>query len=254
MNAFIRAYRAITFHTFKEGIRERTLYNLFFVTLLMLGAGYLAALLVFGHQERVLLHFGLMVNSLSIFAVATSAGVRSLRAELEQRTAYLILARPIARSVFYFGKWSGIVLFLSLNLFLLMVILTGALYYIGGHVTFAFVQATILTLVESSMVAALALVLSLLFRPGISAMITFSYLFLSHNHEQLEYLKQKGAGGILPVLMQITPDAQAWLMDTRVYYEQPLEVGDLLLRSGYGLGWALVFVFLGNALFYRKNL
>jgi len=216
MSAMIRAFRAIAIYAFKEGIRERTLYNLFFVTLFLLGAGYLAALLVFGHQERVLLHFGLMVNSLSIFAVAASAGVRTLRSELEQRTAYLILARPLSRTVFYFGKWSGVVLFLSLNLALLALILTGALYYIGGHVTLAFFQAVVLTLAEASMVAALALFLSLFFRPGISTMITLSYLFLSHNHEQLEYLRQKGAGGLLPLFMQLTPDAQAWLMDTRV--------------------------------------
>jgi hypothetical protein len=254
MRSSIRAFRAIALHAFKEGIRERTLYNLFFVTLLMLGAGYLAALLVFGHQERVLLHFGLMVNSLSIFAVAASAGVRTLRAELEQRTAYLILARPVSRSVFYIGKWAGLVVFLSLNLSLLMLILTGALYYIGGHITFTFFQAAVLMLAEASMVAALALALSLVFRPGISAMMTFSYLFLSHNHEQLEYLRQKGAGGLLPIFLEATPDAQAWLMDTRVYYEQPLQFGEWMLRAGYGLGWALVFLFLGNAFFYRKNL
>jgi ABC-type transport system involved in multi-copper enzyme maturation permease subunit len=254
MRRLVRAFGAITIQAFKEGIRERTLYNLFFVTLFLLGIGYLAALLVYGHQERVLLHLGIFVNSLSIYGVAVSAGVRSLRTELDSRTAYLPLSRPVPRSLFYFGKWSGIILFLVLNLFLLEGILAMGVIYIGGAVTLAFWQAALLTLVESALLAALSLFLSLFFRPGVSAMMAFTYGFLAHNHEQLRFLKQKGEGGLFSFLMQVTPDAQAWLMDTRIYYEQPLKFGEWALRSGYGLGWTMMFLLLGNAVFYRKNL
>ena len=112
----------------------------------------------------------------------------------------------------------------------------------------------ILILTESAMVTAFALFLSLFFRPGITSMITLTFLFLSHNHEQLRFLGQKGAGGVFSWIMQITPDAQVWLMDTRIYYEQPLTLSELCLRVAYGVGWAMVFVLMGNAFFYRKNL
>lgn len=254
MSLRIRAFRAVAVQTFKEGIRERTLYNLFFVTMLLLGAGYLAALLVYGHQERVLLHLGIFVNSLSIYGVAASAGGKSIRTEVESRTAYLPLVRPVSRSLYYFGKWSGIVLFLALNLFLLQGILALGVKFIGGRATLAFWQAAVLTLSESAMIAAFSLFLSLFFRAGISMMTALAFLFLSHNHEQLRYLGQKGESPLFSFLLQLTPDAQAWLMDTRVYYEQPLDLREWLVRIGYGLGWALVFLLLGNAVFYRKNL
>jgi ABC-type transport system involved in multi-copper enzyme maturation permease subunit len=260
MNRTIRAFRAVAIEAFLEGIRARTLYNVFFVSLFFLGVGYLAALLVYGHQDRVLLHFGLLVNAFSVFTVSAGAGARTIHSEIDQRTTGPVLARPISRSSYYFGKWAGILAFSTLNLALLYGLLALGLHGAGGSFSSAFVRAFLqsfgLTLAESAVVSSFALFLSLFFRPGITVLITLSYFFLAHNHGQLALIATEGGeGGVLiPVLMRMTPDAGAWLMDTRVYYQQPLETLDWLLRAGYGTGWALVFAFFGNAVFYRKNL
>jgi ABC-type transport system involved in multi-copper enzyme maturation permease subunit len=259
MNRTIRAFRAVAIETFLEGIRARTLYNVFFVSLFFLGVGYLAALLVYGHQDRVLLHFGLLVNAFSVFIVAAGAGSRSIHAEIDQRTAGPVLARPVSRSAYYLGKWAGILGFSTLNLALLYGVLALGLREAGGAFTPAFLRAFLqsfgLVLAESAVVSALALFLSLFFRPAITILIVLSYFFLAHNHGQLALIATEGGGsGILPLLMRMTPDAGAWLMDARVYYQQPLEALDWGLRVGYGIGWALVFAFFGNAVFYRKNL
>ncbi len=259
MNRTLRAFRAVAFESFLEGIRARTLYNVFFASLFLLGVGYLAALLVYGHQERVLLHFGLLVNALSVFVVAAGAGARSIHAEIEQRTAGPVLARPVSRSAYFFGKWAGILAFSALNLALLYGILAIGVREAGVSFSapffLAFLQSFGLILAESAVVSALALFCSLFFRPGITVLIALSFFFIAHNHPQLALIaKEGGGGGILPLLMRVTPDGGAWLMDLRVYYQQPLEAFDWMLRVGYGLGWALLFALAGNAVFYRKNL
>ena len=55
-------------------------------------------------------------------------------------------------------------------------------------------------------------------------------------------------------IKQLTPNAQVLLMDTRVYYDITLSGFEMFQRMGYGLAWALLFMLIGNAVFYRKNL
>ncbi len=256
MKAQFGFFRAIGWQTIRDLLREKLLYNIFFVSLFLMFFGYLAAFLVYGRQDRVVLHFGMFVNALSVLGVAVSTGARVVRQEVEQRTAYLLLSRPVSRVSYYFGKWAGILGFLFLNLTLLTLVLWGALALTGGRLTWGLIQAMGLSWAEGGIAAALTLLFSLWLRSGLSAMIAFSFLFLSHNHEQIRFISEKAdmTGGILGFFLSVTPDGQAFLMDTRVYYDSPLELSDWLLRMGYGFGWALIFVFLGNAFFFRKNL
>ena len=241
---------------FLDLIRERILYNIFFVSLLLLFFGYLAALLVFGHQDRVMLHMGSMVNALSIYFVSASAGARTLYQEMDQRFCYLPLSRPVSRVSYFYGKWLGIGAFSLLNLLLLMTLLGFGLQMTGGGVKLAFFQSFALIWIESLMIAGLTLFLSLFLRPGLSIMVCFSFLFISHNHEQLEFLRNQSPDPsvLLSLIEKITPNASAFLLDTRIYYELPLTVAEFAGRMGYGAIWALCFVAFGSAVFYRKNL
>ena len=242
--------------SFKDLLRERILYNIFFVSLFLLFFGYLAALLVFGHQDRVMLHFGTMVNAVSVYIVGAGAGARVIRNEIEQRTAYLTLSRPLSRVSYFFGKWFGITLFTALNLMLLTAVLIIGLRITGGHENLAFFQSLLLIWTETMMVSAIALLLSLFLRPGLSIMVTVSYLFLSHNHDQIEFLKSQGSDGtgIFSLIHYLTPNGQVLLLDTRVYYDLPLSFLECASRMGYGLLWTFFFLLIGNAFFYRKNL
>ena len=256
MKSFLHATFTVARFSFGDLVRQRILYNIFFVSLFLLFFGYLAALLVFGHQDRVMLHFGTMVNALSVFVVAAGAGARSIRIEIDQRTCYLPLSKPISRTSYFYGKWAGIILFSALNVILLTIVLSIGLKITNGHVNLAFIQSAVLIWCETLLVSALALFLSLFLRQGLSAMVCMAYLFLGHNHEQMDFLLKQGSdkSGIFSLLKFLTPNAQVLLMDTRVYYDFPLSPFEFVERFGYGLLWTFFFLLIGNAVFYRKNL
>jgi hypothetical protein len=250
----LRAGLALVLQTVQGLIRERILYNIIFASLFLLFMGYLGALLVYGHQERVMMDFGVFINAFSVFGVAASAGARTVRLESESRLVYPLLSRPISRVLYYFSRWLGISVFLLLNLILLNVVLWFGLKATGGSPNSALFQAMGLVWVESTFVVALATFFSMFFKPGLSVMSVITLVFIGHNHEQLAYLKQKGGGAGFSLMQNLTPDLGALLLDMRVYYDQPLSSSEFLLRAGYGLGWALMFVLIGNAIFFRKNL
>ena len=137
--------RHFAFHTFKVLLREKIIFNAFGITLLLLFFGYLASQLVYGHQDRVMLDAGLMMNAFSIFAVSIGIGSRFLRIEIETKTIYLFMARPINRVSFYLGRFMGMSLFIALNFFILNLVLFVALTIMSGQVTIAFFQSAILT-------------------------------------------------------------------------------------------------------------
>lgn len=159
----IRTHLAVARQSFRDLLRERLLYNAFFVALFLLFFGYLAALLVFGRQDRVMLDFGVMINAFSIYFVGASAGARMIRREVDDRTVYLPLSRPISRATYYLSRWCGIVGFLFVNLLLLTAILCVGLEFTGGHSTLAMFQAFFLIWIEAWVVSALALWLSLFY-------------------------------------------------------------------------------------------
>ena len=147
-------------------------------------------------------------------------------------------------------------LFLFLNLVLLAGVLILGLYLTGGRPNFALGQALSLIWLEAWLMSAFSLWCSLLLSPALTMMTAAAFLFISHNQEQIQFLKSQDAPGAsgLQVLSHFFPRADQWWMDTRVFYELPLSFSEWGTRFGYGLIWVFIFILIGNAFFYRKNI
>lgn len=246
----------IVAHTFRLLLREKILFNIFGVTLLLLFFGYLAALLVYGSQDRVMLDLGLTMNALSIFTVAVGMGARLFRNEIESKTIYLYLTRPISRSSFFLGRFFGMSAFLVLNFAILVAILALAVHWMQGSLSAAFFHSAVLTVFEALILLAAALMLSFWMRPALVFMVCFALVFLGHNHEMLQSLQSnpETRSWLFGLLGGMVPNFGFFLMSDRVYYEEALSRGDFALGLLYGLVWLLFFLLIGNAVFSRKNL
>lgn len=114
---------AIALNTFREAVRDRVLYAL-------LGAGVSVVLFALAlgelslHQEsRVVEDLGLA--AVSLFSAWTSIflGSSLLYKEIERKTLYVILPKPISRAEFLLGKYLGI----ALTIFVFVSVMGGAL-------------------------------------------------------------------------------------------------------------------------------
>ncbi len=241
--------RFIAIHTFKSLLHEKILFNVFGITVLLLFFGYLASQLVYGHQDRVMLDMGLMLNAISIFMVAIGIGARFLRSEQESKTIYLYLSRPISRTTFLMGRFLGMSSFVLINFLILTMILCGSLIFVDGHVSLAFFQSVLLTGLESMILLAGGLMFSFWLRPAIVIMVMLALVFLGHNHDLINSL-QSSVG----ILNYFTPNLSILLMSDRVFYEHELQLVEMMRAAAYGFFWILFFLLIGNAVFSRKNL
>lgn len=101
---------AIALNTFREAVRDRVLHGVLGAATCVLFFTLVLAELSLNERERVVTDIGLA--SISLFSVVVSVflGSSLLHKEIERKTLYVILPKPIRRSEFLVGKYFGIVL------------------------------------------------------------------------------------------------------------------------------------------------
>jgi len=135
MNTLLRAPILIAANTVRELVRNKLLYNLLFFAVLLIGSSIFVAQLTIGQWDRVILDIGLAAIELSGVLVAVLIGVGLVAGEVERRTVYPTLARPVTRGAFLMGRFLGLYAMLSVSVVLMMSVLAGVLRLAGYGLT-----------------------------------------------------------------------------------------------------------------------
>jgi ABC-type transport system involved in multi-copper enzyme maturation permease subunit len=105
----------VALNTFREAVRDRVLYNLLFFALVMMAASIIAGQISIGIEQTVIVTLGLSAISLIGLLIAVFIGVGLVSKEMDKRTLYALLAKPVRRWEFLLGKFGGLVLTLAVN-------------------------------------------------------------------------------------------------------------------------------------------
>jgi ABC-type transport system involved in multi-copper enzyme maturation permease subunit len=168
----------VAINTFREAVRDRVLYNLVLFALMMIGAAILVGQISLGIERLVIINLGLSAISLFGLVMAIFIGVGLVYKEMEKRTLYTLLAKPIRRSEFLVGKYGGLLLTLLVNTSFMTLGLAAALYYVGRPFMRAdawILVAIYFILLELALVTALALFFSCFSSPMLSALFTLGF-------------------------------------------------------------------------------
>lgn len=101
---------AVAVNTFREAVRDRVLYGMFGIATAVLIFTLVLAEVSLDQQRRIVLDIGLASISLFSVVVAIFLGSSLLYKEIERKTLYVILPKPIRRHEFLLGKYFGIAL------------------------------------------------------------------------------------------------------------------------------------------------
>src|SRR5690348_2324786 len=121
---------AVAVNTFREAVRDRVLYNLLFFALLMIAAAILVGQISIGIEQIVIVSLGLSAISVIGLLIAVFIGVGMVSKEIDKRTLYALLAKPVRRWEFLLGKFGGLILTLAVNTAAMGVGLFLALVYV----------------------------------------------------------------------------------------------------------------------------
>ena len=252
---------AIAQNTFREVVRNR----IFAVLVLMscvLTSLVLAMSSVSLHQEqRVVIDVGLFfVSSLSVL-LSILLGGNMVHKELERKTIYTILSKPIHRYEFVLGKYFGNILISFVLVSILGGLLGGCLMLVGGTVNQTFVVAIWFVFIEVMIVSALSIFFISFSSPILSGALavgifvagrfvpTLSSFAFGKKYPELSWLEQCVHG-----FAKLIPDLSLYNVTPHLVHGQDLSSEFVVQSSIAGVSYAAICIILGSLIFGRRDL
>jgi ABC-type transport system involved in multi-copper enzyme maturation permease subunit len=162
-------------NTFREAVRDRVLYNLVFFALLMMAAAILVGQISIDIEKSVIISLGLTAISVIGLFIAIFIGVGLVSKEMDKRTLYALLAKPLKRWEFLLGKYFGLLMTLTVNTAAMAVGLYVALWVVKhplqGADAYA-LMAVYLILLKLALIVALAMLFSCFTTPFLAILFT----------------------------------------------------------------------------------
>ena len=257
----MRKVGAIALNTFREAIRDRVLYNLIVFALLLMGTAILFGEISIGVQELILVNLGLTAMTFFGLAIAIFIGIGLVYKEIDKRTLYAILSKPVRRHQFLLGKFFGLAFTLLVNVLLMSAGFFLALYYIRRHL-----QASDLNLLAAIyfiflallLATALAMFFSTFSSPVLSAAFTLGLFiagsFSSDLRDLSQALEVPWLSGTMEIIYYAVPNFRNFNIITGAAHGEPVPGSLLWLNSLYAVVYGGLVLVASGLIFQNRDL
>ena len=266
----MRVISAIAVSVFRESVRDRVLYNLVLFATLLIGSSFFLGQLTAGQDVKIIKDLGLAATAIFGLFIAIFIGIGLVSKEVERRSIYGLLSKPISRSQLILGKYAGLVLTLAVNI----TVMTVAIYAVLAYMTWttpgpiqsawdapgvdpALLKALFLIFVELTLITAVALFFSTFSTPMLSAAFTFGLYVVGHFNADLRnfqsVVESQSAATLARVLYHVLPDLSAFDVKTAVVHGLSVPWGYLALTTGYGILYIAVLLVIATLIFSRRD-
>ena len=247
----------IAHNTFREAVRDRVLAGIVVGGLVLLGLTRVGSSLAMGEDLRLTVDMGLSVVSLLGLLVILMVGASLVAKEIDRRTVFNLLSRPLPRPVYLVGKWAGLSGALAAVALVLATALCVIVTALGRpqHVP-AILQATYLALLELALLTSLAVLFSALSTPVLSALYTLGFFLAGQWVDDLRTFAANMPDGLretLRVLADVLPNLPLFNMRSLAAAGETTTALHLGLASGYALLYIGCVLALAAAAFESRD-
>jgi ABC-type transport system involved in multi-copper enzyme maturation permease subunit len=251
----------VAWNTFREAVRDRVLYNLVFFALLMMGAAVLIGQISIGIERMVIVTLGLSAISLIGLLMAVFIGVALVSKEMDKRTLYALLAKPVRRWEFLLGKFGGLLLTLAINTAAMSAGLFAALFYVKHSLVRADAVALVaiyFILLKLALVVALALLFSCYTTPLLAILFTaglyISGLFVKEMRGLHGDSMAPALQAFLRWLSYVLPNFENFDVMAAAAHGRPIPSALILQNSLYAALYCAIVLAATATIFSRRNL
>ncbi len=250
---------SIAANTFRETIRNKILYAILAFALFVIGMTFFLADLSVGDLARIIADVGLASIHLFGVIMAVFIGITLISHEVERRTVYLILSKPVPRWEFIVGKALGLSLTLALTTLAMALLLfvVNAGYRYGGRAEGGILVASLGIYMELVLLICLASFFSTFTTPVLSAIFTLSMFVIGHVTKDLLTFGGRSASPFVReasrVLFYLLPNLENFNWKNGVVYGEVRSLGPVLPAAGYLLAYGTAVLLLACLLFARKD-
>jgi len=244
-------------NTFKEAKRDRVLYLLFFFAAVCIVFSRVLAVLTVGDRVKIIKDVGLASISLFGVLMAILMGTGLVYKEIDKKTIFTLLAKPLRRAEFILGKYLGLVLTLFVMTVLMSVIFLAVLALHTSRIDWSLLVAVLFIFIELLLVTAVAILFSTFSTPILSSIFSLAFYLIGHLSWGLETLIKKmrpGAGRTLArILYTALPDLENFNFKTEVVHNLPIPPRIYVFSTVYGLCYAAFVLGLAIWVFRKRD-
>ncbi len=261
---------AIARNVFRESVRDKVLYNLVVFAIVLIGASYLIGQLTAGQDVKIIKDLGLSATSIFGLFIAVFIGIGLVSKEVERRSIYSLLSKPIDRYQLVIGKYVGLVTTLAVNI----AVMAAALYVVLAYMSWgvspdvqrvwgapgldpAMLKAIGMIFVELMLVTAVALFFSTFSTPILSAAFTFGFYIVGHFSGDLRNFQDvvgaPTAAALARGLYWVLPNLAQFDIRSDVVHGQPVPIGYLAVTVGYAAVYIAILLVLSSFIFSRRD-
>ncbi len=247
-------------YTVLENMKRRNFLILFLFIIIIMGSGILFSMLAPDKELRVITDLGTASIELFAFLTAAFVSVKMILQEMENRTVYLILARPVKRWTYITGRFLGITAQTAFYIIFMTSALALLLLIKGWSWDFYIVGISISIFFKVLIVISFSIMFSLISTSSASSFLSIFFLWsLGHFSDDLlvlgEMLTEAGIhiAPLLRIIYYIIPNFSILNYKDFYHVRAPLSA-NFLFSCGYALGYSLVILLISIILFDSKEL
>jgi ABC-type transport system involved in multi-copper enzyme maturation permease subunit len=246
----------IALNTYRETVRDKVLYNLVFFALLMIASSYVLGKISVYQEVKIIKDLGLASISVFGMVIAVFIGIGLVSKEIEKRTLYSVLPKPVSRTQFILGKYFGLCLTLLVNVAIMSVGFFLLLGVMGESFELGLLKAIVLIYVNLMLLVGVAIFYSTFTSPTLAGLFTgFTYIAGFYSSD----LKNTGSvvdSDFLPritgAIYYLLPNFRNFDIKTLAVAGAPLPLSQIGWSIAYGLAYASLLI-VGSAWVFRDR-
>ena len=251
----------VALNTFREAVRDRVLYNLVFFALVMMASAILVGQISVGIEQIVIVTLGLSAISIIGLLISVFIGVGLVSKEIDKRTLYALLARPLRRWEFILGKFAGLALTLTVNTAAMSAGLFLALFYVKHSIEradTAVLVAVYFILLKLALVVALAMLFSCFTTPLLAILFTaglyIAGLFVHEMRNMPASTIDPALGGLLRGISYVLPNFENFDVMGAAAHGRVISGALIAQNTVYAALYCAIVLAVAMAIFSQRNL
>jgi ABC-type transport system involved in multi-copper enzyme maturation permease subunit len=247
----------IAVNTFRESVRDRVLAALIVIAIVVMASAKVVQPVALGEAEKIIKDLGLSAITLFCVLISILVGGRIVYREVEKRTIYLLLARPVRRIEFILGKYLGMMLVLGVSLILMTAGFYLVLLLTGVKPDPRLLLAVLMTGFELAILTAVAILFSTFVTPIASAVFTFLIYFIGHSTHLLKQLAAMSPAVAVKFLglflYYVLPNLSNFNIRGDVVHGAPLNPLAMIISGAYALVYTFTLLLIAIIVFNRRD-
>lgn len=249
---------AIALNTFRESIRDRIFYSLLFFAVVLILFSMVLGNLTIGDPLKIVKDFGLGSISIVGTLIAIFVGIGMIYKEMEKRTIFVILSKPLARWQFFIGKYCGLSLTILVEVVVMSILLFVLCFLYVPEIPWTLLYAIIPIFFEILLILAIAFLFSTFSTSFLSGMFTLSIFISGHFTGDLKAIAQATEDALFQkvsnVIYYVLPNLEYLNFKTRVVHHLNITISEVMLSLTYGILYTVVVLLVGIFIFQRRDI